>query len=93
MNRLREDLLGKLQEFHRVHKTSIEQAIRDLNEAFQWLPKSTYAEEAKPLEALVAKKHRGPKRIGELMTPLLIRLGINTDEELQSETSEARGSD
>ena len=89
----REYLLAKLQEFHRVHKTPIGQTIRDLNEAFQWLPKSAYAEEAKPLEALVTKKHRGPKPIGELMIPLLIRLGINVTEELQSKTSEARSSD
>ena len=89
----REYLLAKLQEFHRVHKTPIEQTVRDLNEAFQWLPKSAYAEEAKPLEELVTKKHRGPKPIGELMIPLLIRLGINVTEELESKTSEARGSD
>jgi transposase len=89
----REYLLAKLQEFHRVHKTPIEQAILDLNEAFQWLPQSAYAEEAKPLEALVTKTHRGPKPIGDLMMPLLIRLGINVTEELQSKTSEARGSD
>jgi transposase len=88
----REYLLAKLQEFHRVHKTPIEQSIRDLNEAFQWLPKSAYAQEAKPLEALVAKKHRGPKPIGDLMMPLLIRLGLEVDEELQSKTSEARSS-
>jgi hypothetical protein len=89
----REYLLAKLQEFHRVHKTPIEQSIRDLNEAFQWLPKSAYAEEAKPLEGLVTKTHRGPKPIGELMVPLLIRLGIDVTEEIQSKTSEARGSD
>ncbi|MDA1055652.1 MAG: hypothetical protein O3C40_35095 [Planctomycetota bacterium] len=33
-------LLAKLQEFHRVHKTPIDQSIRDLNEAFAWLPQS-----------------------------------------------------
>ncbi len=72
----REYLLAKLQEFHQVHKTPLEQAIRDLNAAFQWLPESAYAAEAQPLEALVTKKHRGPKPIGELIIPLLIRLGI-----------------
>ena len=45
----REYLLAKLQEFHRVHHTPIDQSIRDLNEAFGWLPKSAYAAEAKPL--------------------------------------------
>ena len=92
----REYLLAKLQEFHRVHKTPIEQTIRDLQEAFQWLPKSAYAEEAKPLAKLARKKHRGPKRIGDLMIPLLIRLGVTTIEEenkeVESNTSEARSS-
>jgi len=92
----REYLLAKLQEFHRVHKTPIEQSIRDMNEAFAWLPKSAYAEEAKPLEQLARKKHRGPKRIGDLMIPLLIRLGVGIEEEdkeVESNTSEARSSD
>jgi hypothetical protein len=57
----REYLLAKLQEFHRVHKTPIEQMIRDLNEAFAWLPKSAYAVEAKPLAELAAKKAPRPQ--------------------------------
>jgi hypothetical protein len=44
-----------------------------MNEAFAWLPKSAYAAEAKPLAELARKKHRGPKRIGDLLIPLLIR--------------------
>lgn len=79
----REYLLAKLQEFHRLHKTPIEQSVRDLTEAFQWLPKSAYAQEAKPLAELTRKKRRGPKQIGELLTPLLIRLGV-CDEEIES---------
>ena len=92
----REYLLAKLQEFHRVHKTPIEQSIRDMNEAFAWLPKSAYAEEAKPLEQLARKKHCGPKRIGDLLIPLLIRLGVGIEEEdkeVESTTCEARSSD
>ena len=92
----REYLLAKLQEFHRVHKTPIDQAIRDLNEAFAWLPKSAYAAEAKPLAELARKKHRGVQRIGDLMIPLLIRLGVaieETKDQVQSQTSEARSSD
>ncbi|MEZ6121358.1 MAG: transposase [Pirellulaceae bacterium] len=79
----REYLLAKLQDFHRVHKTPINQSVRDLTEAFQWLPTSAYAEEAKPLAELARKKRRGPKQIGELLTPLLIRLGV-CDEEIAS---------
>jgi transposase len=91
----REYLLAKLQEFHRVHKTPIDQTLRDMNEAFAWLPQSAYAEEAKPLAEFARKKHRGPKPIGDLMIPLLIRLGVAIEEEskeVESNTSEARSS-
>jgi transposase len=89
----REYLLAKLQEFHRLHNTPIEQAIRDLNEAFAWLPKSVYAEEAKPLAELARKKRRGLQRVGDLMVPLLIRLGVPLENNIESPTSEARSSD
>jgi hypothetical protein len=65
----REYLLAKLQEFHRVHKTPIDQLIRDLKESFTWLPKSAYAAEAKPVAELAAKKRRGPQRVGDLLVP------------------------
>jgi hypothetical protein len=94
-----EYLLAKLQEFHRLHRTPIFQSIRDLNEAFVWLPKSAYAAEAKPLAELVCRKHRGPQQIGDLLLPLLIRLGVSpeelgvsAEETVESNTSEARSS-
>ena len=34
----REYLLAKLREFHRVHNVPIDQSVRDLHEAFVWLP-------------------------------------------------------
>jgi transposase len=89
----REYMLIKLQEFHRVHKTPIEQSIRDMNEAVAWLPKSAYASEAKPLLEIARKKHRGPISIGELLVPLLIRLGVAAPDEVESNMSEARSSD
>jgi hypothetical protein len=88
----REYLLAKLQEFHRLHQSPIDQAIRDLHVAFAWLPKSAYAEEAKPLAELARKNRRGPQRIGDLMIPLLIRLGVPIEEKVESTTSEARSS-
>jgi hypothetical protein len=95
----REYLLAKLQEFHRQHKTPLDQAIGDLHEAFAWLPKSAYAEEAQPLRQLMRTQRRGPQRIGDLMIPLLIRLGITGQElgvpeaeTVESTASEARGS-
>lgn len=88
----REYLLAKLQVFHRDHGTPIEQSVRDLHEAFAWLPKSAYAEEAKPLAQLVRKKHRGAKSIGDLLVPVLARLGVGATEEVESKPSEARSS-
>jgi hypothetical protein len=88
----REYLLAKLHEFHRLHQTPMDQTIRDLHEAFAWLPKSAYAAEAKPLADLARKQHRGPQRIGELLIPLLIRLGVGIEEKVESNTSEARSS-
>jgi len=90
----REYLLAKLQEFHRLHKTPIEQSIRDLHEAFAWLPKSAYAAEAQPLQALAGKRRRGPQRVGDLLIPLLVRLGVadTPAAEVESNTSDARGS-
>jgi transposase len=83
----REYLLLKLREFHRVHKTPLLQCIADLQEAFMWLPKSSYANEAKPLIELTRKKRRGVASIGELLVPLLIRLGVQgeTDGETEAE--------
>lgn len=86
-------LLAKLREFHRLHKTPIQQCVRDMNEAFTWLPKSAYAGEAKPLEVLARKKRRGPIHIGDLLVPLLIKLGVPVQQEVESNTSEARSSD
>ncbi len=87
----REYLLMKLREFHRTHQTPLEQTVKDMNEAFGWLPKSTYASEAKSLQELTQKKRRGAKSIGDLLLPLLIRLGADGTEPLESTSSEAQG--
>jgi hypothetical protein len=94
-----EYLLAKLQEFHRLHHTPPADTIRDLHEAFAWLPKSAYAAEAQPLAKLVHKKHRGPQRLGDLLIPLLVRLGIGREElegpspqTIESNMSEAQSS-
>lgn len=88
----REYLLAKLQEFHRLHASPLDQAIRDLHEALAWLPKSAYAAEAKPLAELARKSRRGLKRVGDLMIPLLVRLGVGVPDEVKSNPSEARSS-
>jgi len=91
----RDYLLSKLQKFHAEHDTPLDRVIGDLNEAFAWLPKSTYAAEAKPLAVLAGKKRRGPQQIGTVLLPLLMRLGVAIEEEgqpVESKTSEARSS-
>lgn len=92
-------LLDKLREFHRLHHTPVLTTINDLSEALLWLPKSAYAAEARPLQALARKQRRGPQPIGQLLLPLLLRLGIDpaqlgehADPEVESNTSEARNS-
>jgi len=85
----REYLLWKLREFHRSHGTSLEQTVVDMNEAFKWLPPSTYAEEAKTLSQLAQKKRRGTNSIGDLLIPLLVRLGVRSADEVELKPSEA----
>ena len=88
----REYLLAKLQAFHQNHQTPITQSVAELGEAFGWLPKSAYANEAKPLAELARKKRGGPKALGDLLVPLLIRLGVDDTEAVESQPSEARSS-
>ena len=85
----REAILSKLREFHRDHQTDLRRMIGDLNEAFGWLPKHTYASEAKPLAELAGKQRRGPQPIGDLLLGLLIRLGASQKKPVESESSEA----
>ena len=88
----RDYLLGKLQTFHRNHQTPISQSVAEPNEAFAWLPKSAYTEEAKPLAELARKKRRGAQSIGDLLVPLLIRHGVNDPKAVESNASEAPSS-
>ena len=88
-----ERVLAKLQKFHRDHNTAIDRTIRDMNEAIAWLPKHAYAAEAKPIAELAHKQQRGPTLIGDLLMPLLLRLGVSIEEPVESNTSEARSSD
>jgi hypothetical protein len=63
--------------------------VIDLNGAFEWLPKSTYASEAQPLIVMASKKRRGSTSIGDLLLPLMIRLGVQADNELESPSSQS----
>ena len=88
----REYLLSKLQAFHQKHQTPITQSVAELEEAFSWLPKSSYAGEAKSLAELARKKRLGPTALGDLLVPLLVRLGVKDPDTVESETSETRSS-
>lgn len=85
----REYLLFKLREFHRVHGTPLSETVADMNAAFEWLPKAAYATEAKPLAELAQKKRRGAASIGDLLIPLLVRLGARQAAEVELNPSEA----
>jgi transposase len=51
-----ETILDKIREFHRVHNTPIERNVGDIQNAVQWLPKSSYASEAKPIQEWLQRK-------------------------------------
>ena len=85
----RDNLLFKLREFHRTHGTPLDATVADMNEALKWLPKATYCDEAKPLAELARKKRHGATSIGDLLIPLLVRLGVHQEHKLESNSSEA----
>ena len=81
----------KLLEFHRQHSSTPEQIAANLNSVFQWLPKSSYQVEGSALGDELKKRRRKLQSLGELLIPLLVRLGVQTEPEVESKTSEARG--
>ncbi|WP_419581516.1 transposase [Stieleria magnilauensis] len=85
----RECLLKKLWKFYIEHGTPLDQTVADMNEALKWLPKSVYSEEAKPFAKLANKKRRGAVSIGDLLIPLLVRLGVRQASKVESNSSEA----
>ena len=88
-----EYILDKLRKFHHEKGTALDVVIKQLFDVVQWLPKSSHASEGKPIQEFATKKHRGPILIGELMIPLLIRLGVVEPDAVQSSSSEARSSE
>jgi hypothetical protein len=86
-----DSILEKLREFHRMHQTPIQLILTDLTKAVEQLPGHTRGHEAKVvadvLRDQVARK-RGPVGIGELLTAVLARLGINANEVNETSTLE-----
>lgn len=87
----RQYLIAKLIEFHHEHASSAELTAACLNDTIGWLPKSTYQSEAEPLQELLKKRTRRAQPIKDLILPLLVRLGVKDETEVNLNTSEARG--
>ena len=64
------------------------QALTDLQTAIEQLPRSAYAEEAKPLaeelQRIEQGRRRGPQLLGDILPIVLARLGVGA---LQSRES------
>ena len=78
-----DSILEKLRIFHLEHNTPLDRVLEDLNTTVQQLPKHTCGHESLVV-AEVLKQQTGRKkdsvRIGELLTAVLARLEISTDD-------------
>jgi len=84
-------VLNKLLDFHRDHKTAMKVVLADLKAATDQLPKSAYADEAKPLQAVhqktVRSRQKEPQQLGSLLVPVLMRLGVTIEPPQVNSTS------
>ena len=73
-------ILDKLNTFHREHQTGMAQVMADLLAATAQLPRSAYAEEARPLAEQQARsaagRSRRPQLLGDILPIVLARLGV-----------------
>ncbi len=73
-------LLEKLLAFHTTHATPMAQTLADVQAAIDQLPKSAYADEARPLVEELDKinqgRRRGPQPLGDIIPIVLARLGV-----------------
>ena len=86
-----DSILEKLREFHRIHQTPIQHVLADLTRAVEQLPGHTRGYEAKVVAEVLrykATRRRGAVDIGELLTAVLARLGINGNEINETSTLE-----
>ncbi len=84
-------VLAKLLDFHRQHQTPMDVVLADLQATADQLPKSAYADEAKPLYDMRSKtvrsRQKKPQQLGSLLTHVLIRLGVANEPSTISSTS------
>lgn len=86
-----DSILEKLREFHRIHKTPLDQVLADLSKAVEQLPGHTRGHEAKVVAEVLRQKASRKRReveLGELLTAVLARLGINANEIAETNTIE-----
>jgi transposase len=73
-------ILDKLNVFHRLHDTGMQELLRDLQAAIEQLPARAYAAEAKPLQDEWQKiqegRRRGPQVLGDILPIVFARLGV-----------------
>ena len=73
-------ILDKLIAFHLEHKTPLDEALRDLYQAAEQIPKKDHADEGAKLdETFRATRKRGqsgPQPLGELIALILLGLGV-----------------
>ncbi len=86
-----DSILEKLREFHRIHQTPMEEVLAQLTKAVEQLPGHTRGHEAKVVANVLSQKasrKRGAVELGELLTAVLARLGINANEVNETNTIE-----
>jgi transposase len=72
-------IIDKLLEFHRLHDTPMSAVLPDLELATAQLPRSSYADEARPLHERLQNlngRRRGPRPLSEILPIVLARLGV-----------------
>ena len=81
-------ILDKLNVFHRLHETGMEQLLRDLKAAIDQLPTREYAAEAKPLQDEWQKirdgRRRRPQVLGDILPIVFARLGVGAVQSTES---------
>ena len=87
-------VLKKLLDFHRDHDSQMSIIMDDLNAATGFLPKNSYADEAKQIAEVQRKAANSrkpePQQLGTLLVQVLARLGVTIGEpEVKSEMLEA----
>ena len=87
-------VLKKLLDFHREHDSKMPNIMDDLEAATEFLPKKSYADEAKQIAEVQRKAANSrkpePQQLGALLVHVLERLGVTIGEpEVKSEMLEA----